>query len=693
MVFQESGSCSSSPYKCLHVISSDLYKSMVSASKCEENSESHSSISSSNAYSSPSVQNNFYPSNNFGPGSDGGNNYPPPPSDIPPSNTNSSPDIPPNNPPDLPPKAPLDEAPAPASGGELAYPQGVTSDSLNAISSNQTPDLSSDTAQETLNDTVSGVGDQTHLPPTPRSLKRIKKTPRNKKRDGKKVRVPERSQVPTASSQNISSYPPSPPFPPPPPSVEEPMNEETSGPIRPLPSVTTQDTNPLSKFEGKIKWPTYNERKPSGPEKKKKVVRATDKKHQEIKPLTKRKSKFERVLPEEEVPTTVETPQNPNNWVSTDFDDMELDEADGVKNTHQNEFMKRYMRGGVSKSNYQNKSLDKTKRVQPNEDFNEELQNEEASNETVRNTHQNELMMRFRGSPHIDQAASRKYPQIKKSREKGPLRIRKDLFPKTDKRDEDKNHSHLKHKNEIKKQLRGEIRVRKDLFTESTEKMKDRINNDMFKRNNGSKKKNDKHPPKIEPKVEKQKNSKLIEREVRNTVNQFFNKNNAVARKRTKTENISESSKREKTDVNEIEHIDVPYMSQHAAPSGFKKKSVSKRVGIRAKNMQRIIENHPIPSEAHSIKKELIEEMEHDESETSSTKKRKNRFGTHPTGQIKFQRTRDSQKGKRKNAFLTHPTGPIKHMKTKEESKDDEKAETSKKSKKAYGSGFKLWKI
>lgn len=693
MVFQESGSCSSSPYKCLHVISSDLYKSMVSASKCEENSESHSSISSSNAYSSPSVQNNFYPSNNFGPGSDGGNNYPPPPSDIPPSNTNSSPDIPPNNPPDLPPKAPLDEAPAPASGGELAYPQGVTSDSLNAISSNQTPDLSSDTAQETLNDTVSGVGDQTHLPPTPRSLKRIKKTPRNKKRDGKKVRVPERSQVPTASSQNISSYPPSPPFPPPPPSVEEPMNEETSGPIRPLPSVTTQDTNPLSKFEGKIKWPTYNERKPSGPEKKKKVVRATDKKHQEIKPLTKRKSKFERVLPEEEVPPTVETPQNPNNWVSTDFDDMELDEADGVKNTHQNEFMKRYMRGGVSKSNYQNKSLDKTKRVQPNEDFNEELQNEEASNETVRNTHQNELMMRFRGSPHIDQAASRKYPQIKKSREKGPLRIRKDLFPKTDKRDEDKNHSHLKHKNEIKKQLRGEIRVRKDLFTESTEKMKDRINNDMFKRNNGSKKKNDKHPPKIEPKVEKQKNSKLIEREVRNTVNQFFNKNNAVARKRTKTENISESSKREKTDVNEIEHIDVPYMSQHAAPSGFKKKSVSKRVGIRAKNMQRIIENHPIPSEAHSIKKELIEEMEHDESETSSTKKRKNRFGTHPTGQIKFQRTRDSQKGKRKNAFLTHPTGPIKHMKTKEESKDDEKAETSKKSKKAYGSGFKLWKI
>lgn len=693
MVFQESGSCSSSPYKCLHVISSDLYKSMVSASKCEENSESHSSISSSNAYSSPSVQNNFYPSNNFGPGSDGGNNYPPPPSDIPPSNTNSSPDIPPNNPPDLPPKAPLDEAPAPASGGELAYPQGVTSDSLNAISSNQTPDLSSDTAQETLNDTVSGVGDQTHLPPTPRSLKRIKKTPRNKKRDGKKVRVPERSQVPTASSQNISSYPPSPPFPPPPPSVEEPMNEETSGPIRPLPSVTTQDTNPLSKFEGKIKWPTYNERKPSGPEKKKKVVRATDKKHQEIKPLTKRKSKFERVLPEEEVPPTVETPQNPNNWVSTDFDDMELDEADGVKNTHQNEFMKRYMRGGVSKSNYQNKSLDKTKRVQPNEDFNEELQNEEASNETVRNTHQNELMMRFRGSPHIDQAASRKYPQIKKSREKGPLRIRKDLFPKTDKRDEDKNHSHLKHKNEIKKQLRGEIRVRKDLFTESTEKMKDRINNDMFKRNNGSKKKNDKHPPKIEPKVEKQKNSKLIEREVRNTVNQFFNKNNAVARKRTKTENISESSKREKTDVNEIEHIDVPYMSQHAAPSGFKKKSVSKRVGIRAKNMQRIIENHPIPSEAHSIKKELIEEMEHDESETSSTKKRKNRFGTHPTGQIKFQRTRDSQKGKRKNAFLTHPTGPIKHMKTKEESKDDEKAETNKKSKKAYGSGFKLWKI
>ena len=693
MVFQESGSCSSSPYKCLYVISSDLYKSMVSASKCEENSDPHSSNSSSNAYSSPSIQNNFFPSNNFGPGSDGGNNYPPPPSDNPPSNTNSSPGIPPNNPADLPPKAPLDNAPAPASGGELAYPQGVTSDSLNAISSNQTPDLSSDTGQETLNDTVSGVGDQTHLPPTPRSLKRIKKTPRNKKRVGKKTRVPERSQVPTASSQNISSFPPSPPFPPPPLSVEEPMNEETSDPIRPLPSVTTQDTNPLSKFEGKIKWPTYNERKPSGPEKKKKVVRTTDKKHQEIKPLTKRKSKFERVLPEEEDPPTVETPQKPNNWVSTDFDDIEMDEADDVKNTHQNEFMKRYMRGGVSKTNYQNKTLDKTERVQPNEEFNEELQNEEASNEAVRNTHQNEFMMRFRGSPHIDQATSRKYPQIKKSSEKGPLRIRKDLFPKTDKRDEDKKHSHLKHKNEIKKQIRGEIRVRKDLFTESTEKMKDRINNDMFKRNNGSKKKNDKHPPKIEPKVEKQKNSKLIEREVRNTVNQFFNKNNAVARKRTKTENISEASKKEKTDVNEIEHIDVPYMPQHAAPSGVKKKSVSKRVGIRAKNMQRIIENHPIPSEAHSIKKELIEEMEHDETETSSTKKRKNRFGTHPTGPIKFQRTRDSQKGKRKNAFLTHPTGPIKHMKTKDESKDDEKAETSKKSKKSYGSGFKLWKI
>ena len=62
MAFQPSGPCSSSPYKCLHVISSELYKSILNNNaKGDGNTDSSSN---SSAYSAPNIQNNFYPSNN-----------------------------------------------------------------------------------------------------------------------------------------------------------------------------------------------------------------------------------------------------------------------------------------------------------------------------------------------------------------------------------------------------------------------------------------------------------------------------------------------------------------------------------------------------------------------------------------------------------------------------------------------------
>ena len=63
MAYQETANCSSVPYKCLHIISSELYNSLIEKTECSDDGNSHAINTYSN--SSPSFQNNFYPQNNL----------------------------------------------------------------------------------------------------------------------------------------------------------------------------------------------------------------------------------------------------------------------------------------------------------------------------------------------------------------------------------------------------------------------------------------------------------------------------------------------------------------------------------------------------------------------------------------------------------------------------------------------------
>ena len=133
MAFQPSGPCSSSPYKCLHVISSELYKSILNNNaKCDGNTDSSSN---SSAYSAPNIQNNFYPSNNQFFDNPDNDNKKPPSDDQSASPDSPSPGLPPrSSPPDLPSEDNVsDNADSPDMPGA---PNGVLTESPQ-ISSNQ----------------------------------------------------------------------------------------------------------------------------------------------------------------------------------------------------------------------------------------------------------------------------------------------------------------------------------------------------------------------------------------------------------------------------------------------------------------------------------------------------------------------------------------------------------------------------
>ena len=646
MAFQPTGPCSASPYKCLHVISSDLYKSLLSKNTTCEDKVTSSSNSSS--YSAPNIHNNFYPSNGFDFKPDGGNHpdspdlspdTPPPPPDLPPSHSN----------PPSPPSPPSSDE-TPGNFVSPASPNSVIIQPSNEISSDQ--DHVPDNGEMEFNGVVSGAGNQISRP-APNPIKELTRRGRFKKKASKKRRTPRNSSGPHQDPPPPPHLaPPHAPYPPTPqpqqnihkqipviPSVPkvEPMEHATSSipsdskpktkkPIESkvepmdhtassIPSVSKTvakkppSPNGITKLKSELKWPSFEERKPDIKSTSKKTAKVVDKDVK--KPLIKRKTKFDRVLGDI---MEVEDEEEPANWIRIG---PEFDTPNSVRDTHQNEFKSRFKPTTYKKDE---------KKVKPEK---KEPPETDARND-VRDTHQNELRMRFDGAPYVDRVQQRKYPQIKKE-------------PKYEKKESSKKLG-VKYKNQ-KIKVKGPIKVRKDLFTDSTEKVKDRMRDNMFKSNNGSEKKS-------------------------------FSKNNAS--------NMQD----------DVEFIDVPYMPQHAAPPESKKNNEVKRKSNSVSKMKDIIEGHHNPSAARDLKQEMIESMEIED--TSS--KRKNKFPTHPTGPIKFLRTKEDHKGKRKNNFGTHPTGPIKfvkskHGKPKKEDDEDEKDESSKKIKKVYGHGFKLWKI
>lgn len=639
MAFQAAGACSSSPYKCLHVISSDLYKSMINnAPNCED--KAASSASSSNSYSAPTVQNNFYPSDGFDARPGDGYKF------------QKSPDQPTmhNSPPDPPPSPGGHSGSDQTPDGNVAAdnpPNGALIQPSVVISSDKNAEAAE--GEEEFNGVRPGVGgDQISPIPKPEAIKPLTKMGNFKKRAVKKRKTPLRP--------SFAPYPPAPPQQQTPAAPNEPQVESMeydASPSPPAASLISKEPRPpisLPTLKSPPKWPSFEERKPDIKVETKGAAKKTSKVGEkgvkDMKPLVKRKVKFERNLP------------------SILEEEGEAETEDKVKNETkgQSSEERSAQKKELIKKPTNSLSSDvwiKTKPV---------AEEPMDTTNSVMETHQNELKMRFEKTPFIEQLRSRKYPQIVweeekdlrlekkgsskkenhlkhreqiKSLVKGPIQVRKDLF--------------IDGKEKVKARIgKGPIRVRKDLFADSKEKVKDRMAVDLFKSSNGSEKKG--------------RGNKKVD-----ILKGVKKEGDGGKRKAPKKENPAQSK---------VEIIDVPYMPQHAAV-----------VKNRAK-MKKIIENHSNPRMGHTLKKEMIEEMEHE----GGSSKRKNRFPTHPTGPIKFLKTKEELKGKRKNKFGTHPTGPIKFLKTKhekinEDAMKDDSMESPRKSKKVYGSGFKLWKI
>ena len=104
MVFQEAGECSSLPFKCLHLISDDIYQNLIGRQGCEDKCGGNNR-EVTNTGATNNIENNYYGPDD---GSQRGGHQPSPPPHPPsPSDTDlegTSHTLPPSDPPDPPPR-------------------------------------------------------------------------------------------------------------------------------------------------------------------------------------------------------------------------------------------------------------------------------------------------------------------------------------------------------------------------------------------------------------------------------------------------------------------------------------------------------------------------------------------------------------------------------------------------------------
>ena len=745
MAFQPSGPCSSSPYKCLHVISSDLYKSILSNNtKCQGNADS-----SSSAYSAPNIHNNFYPSNNqYFDNSDNDNKKPPPPSD----NQSVSPDSPDSPSPDSPdsPSAPPSSHHPPDSPSEDNAPDNDSSDMTDPPNGapTESPQISSDQNSE-INGTVSGVGDQTHSPPIPNAIKikRLKRKGRLNKiqnqvgRSGRRKRplglqniqqqTPVTADVPQGATpgdtpQGAAS------------SNHETPSVPSNSVVPKFPEAAT--FNP-SKIKSDVKWPSYEERKPDI---KPDIKSITRKKIKDEKPLVKRKVNFDRkisdidetpqhqakpkVEPEIKMDTTETPPSNPPHqnplskiksnvkWPS--FEERKPDVKTFNKKTVKTEIKPLVKR----KSNFVRNLPDimevdevDTRAPTPKPILKTEPKLEKM--DTIPAPPKPKVKVEPKVEPKLEKMDTIPAPpkpkiKVEPKLEKmdttpGPSKPRVKIEPKLEKMDT----TPVPFKPKIKVEPKLEkIETPKKEFIKipinppknakwiktsptSDDEMETsssdvrNIHEDEFKKRYKGVRKTIKKP-KVSVRKDLFADSKEKVKD-RMAVNIFKTNNNSEKKNLKTTKPIIikkekvEHIKNEKTDSTDIEFIDVPYMPQHAMPR-FPKIKKSKST----------IENHPNPKIAHALKKEMIEDMEYD---AVALKRKKSSDLPNPAKTARSKEPTWAKNGKRKdNNFGTKPTGYIKFQKVKHEKNGDDKEEkpkSIKKEKKYYGSGFRMWKF
>ena len=272
----------------------------------------------------------------------------------------------------------------------------------------------------------------------------------------------------------------------------------------------------------------------------------------------------------------------------------------------------------------------------------------------------------------------------------------------------------------LKRNFQKKIGVRKDIFKKDPDVLRKIPSSELFQGENTSEKKSTKKPQTpIPKKIITQNSREKKEAEVAQIIKDFF-VNHKYPPKLKKALSSASGEYYEPMDTAEskieVKHkipkapklkkalsstsgeyyepmdmVESKIEDKHKTPKeegGSTEKHQIKKETKRLKTRKDFIENNSDTNLSHKIKKEMIgEEMikrEKNKKPIVSTKhnqgeKRKNKFGTHPTGPIKF-------------AKKSHKKGGVKLKKEKHSDDENDKA-GNKRLKKFYGSGFRMWKI
>ncbi len=667
MAYQETANCSSVPYKCLHIISSELYNSLIEKTECSDDGNSHAINTYSN--SSPSFQNNFYPQNNLlssgyhgghnrFDGNDDDDNAPGPhprPQLAQPSPSNLTPNTTPIE--------PSDQHYSETSPQHFSNSDGATSNIDEPVDDLViAPNIDSKT-----NDTITQSA-PSHPPMFKEKITKrnfVNKKPYNikpyksslsstipKKEEPMETSlVPSVSNIPSSSSQVIPSH----------------SSIKTLIPSNNVPKLSIS----TSKIKDEVKWKPHN-------------------KHQEVKirkPIKtkpepkKRIFKFERNIPKIE-----DDPNDPMDGTFVEHIPLnENDEKMDIDNF-------KFRRDGSYANTFKNRKYPKLTRKQ--DSVLKNISNDDLSKKKSKAKIKVRTDLIDKMSDEVVKEISK--DDVLKQISKPKIRVRTDLFKE--------NPSNPSKKNVKKKQVYIH-NIEKDKSKSLREKNKKEIA------------KNVRHFfEKDKSKSLREKNKKEIAKNVRN----FFAKNKQANIPKFKVppkkkSQFNDTSSKLNTDFEMGDDSKIKIEKKIKPDNDSKALVLNKR-----KIKKEIIEKSKNTKLSRDIKKEMIEEemtkskrknpflshptapvkiskKKHKEIHDKDTKgsKRKNLFGTHPTGPIKFvKKDKDTKGSKRKNLFGTHPTGPIKFVKKNIREKNGDSDDDNKDFKKKFsGSGFNMWKI
>ena len=742
MAFQETGACSKTPYKCLNIISTELYNSLLEKSKCCDHDDvGNCPTANASANSSPSFQNNFYPQNNLFPPEFNRSLYGP-------SDGHDRADD--EDGPDKGPKPQLVETSTNRTPTTTTFEQTNTSYSDEQNPQHHTNDNAASNINEpTNNEPTNDVSSNPNIASNVDDREKLKDSFGFNVNDTNKSMFKDRLQKKFVNTKPYQSTRVKPSISQNFPKKEEHMITPQSSvqpPQTPLalqPPQTALALQPPQTPLALTYSPSYQ---PIPSSQVNPLITEAVNKKEETTNVTQPPSASHYPLPSSSVPfikTFVPSEDGPKLSKNTSKikDEVKWNPSpQGAKIKKNNKLNREKKKPKAEPKKRTFKVERNLPRIEDDPDVH--MDNVHIDPNTHMDTtiehipiNDNNDVIKFRGGVHPDIRKSRKYPQITKDvsntdrvttndtitrkipdlvsskKSWGNIRVRKDLYDKVPENTIIKN--------------KPKIRVRTDLFEVQPEES---VLNKTSSRGNNSRKKNINKIKVPIPVIEKPEDKSLREKrqeEVTKNVREFFDKHNKkeiaknarnffVKNKQANIPKYKASSmkksqiKRERKyknrnmytsssaaalddDINMVDDIKIEKKYQ---PPKLKKSDSSKSINevemyeppnkTDARRKQQTSN-----SNKRAIKKEIIEK----ESDTklSHAIKRElldEEMKKRSKKQVSFQGS------KRKNKFPTHPTGPIKFIKKKHGRKDDEDEDDKKNFKKKFsGSGFSMWKI